>query len=111
MAKVSHTFVSGIADGADATLVRPTNWNADHTVDSDELVVVGETPSGVINGVNDTFTLANTPKAGTVVLYRNGLRQQAGVAENYTISGDTITFVAGQEPQTGEWIIADYWLT
>src|SRR5262245_35045746 len=27
---VTHTFVSAIADGADATLVRPTNWNADH---------------------------------------------------------------------------------
>lgn len=27
---VKHKFVSGIADGADATLVRPSNWNADH---------------------------------------------------------------------------------
>lgn len=25
---ITHTFVSGIADGADATLVRPSNWNA-----------------------------------------------------------------------------------
>lgn len=109
MAKVAHAFTSLIGDGADATLVRPSNWNADHVVDSAELVVVGETPSGVINGVNNTFTLANTPKAGTVVLYRNGLRSQLTV--QYTISGDTITFVAGQEPQTGEWLVADYWLT
>jgi hypothetical protein len=29
---VKHAFTSAIADGADATLVRPTNWNADHTV-------------------------------------------------------------------------------
>jgi len=27
---VTHTFVSAIADGADSTLVRPSNWNADH---------------------------------------------------------------------------------
>jgi len=27
---VHHAFVSEVADGADATLVRPTNWNADH---------------------------------------------------------------------------------
>lgn len=27
-----HTFVSGVADGGDATLVRPSNWNDQHTV-------------------------------------------------------------------------------
>jgi len=27
---LSHAFVSAIADGTDATLVRPSNWNADH---------------------------------------------------------------------------------
>lgn len=27
---VTHPFVSAIADGGDATLVRPSNWNADH---------------------------------------------------------------------------------
>jgi hypothetical protein len=29
---ITHTFVSGIADGADATRVRPSNWNAAHTI-------------------------------------------------------------------------------
>ncbi len=29
---VSHPFVSAKADGADATIVRPTDWNADHAV-------------------------------------------------------------------------------
>lgn len=28
---VTHPFVSLIADGGDATLVRPSNWNADHS--------------------------------------------------------------------------------
>ena len=27
----AHAFVSAIADGGDATVVRPSNWNADHT--------------------------------------------------------------------------------
>ena len=27
---VTHPFVSAISDGGDATLVRPSNWNADH---------------------------------------------------------------------------------
>ena len=26
----THNFVSAISDGADATLVRPSNWNAAH---------------------------------------------------------------------------------
>src|SRR5215469_14516870 len=29
---VTHTFVSAIADGADTTVVRPSNWNANHTL-------------------------------------------------------------------------------
>lgn len=28
---IKHAFVSGKSDGGDATLVRPSNWNADHT--------------------------------------------------------------------------------
>lgn len=28
---ITHTFVSGISDGSDATLVRPSNWNAAHS--------------------------------------------------------------------------------
>lgn len=28
---ITHPFVSGKSDGGDATLVRPSNWNADHT--------------------------------------------------------------------------------
>ena len=33
MPNIKHTFVSGKTDGGDATLVRPSNWNAEHTVD------------------------------------------------------------------------------
>lgn len=34
---VKHAFVSGVADGGDATLVRPVDWNALHTVEGFEL--------------------------------------------------------------------------
>lgn len=33
MPNIKHTFVSGKADGGDTTLVRPSNWNAEHVVD------------------------------------------------------------------------------
>lgn len=29
---VTHTLVSAIPDGADASLVQPSDWNADHTI-------------------------------------------------------------------------------
>lgn len=53
--------------------------------------VYEETPSGAINGVNTTFTLANTPRAGTVQLTYNGVRLKSGAGNDYTISGSTIT--------------------
>ena len=31
---IKHTFVSAVADGGDTGLVRPTNWNADHTIEN-----------------------------------------------------------------------------
>ena len=31
---IKHAFVSGKTDGGDTTLVRPSNWNADHTVEN-----------------------------------------------------------------------------
>ena len=32
MSTVTHPFVNPKADGADATVVRPSNWNASHTI-------------------------------------------------------------------------------
>ena len=45
---ITHAFVSAIADGADATLVRPqSNWNAGH-VFSLSLADISETSAGWI---------------------------------------------------------------
>ena len=71
-------------------------------------IITGETPTGTVNGANDTFTLANTPIAGTVKVYLNGMRQKSGAGNDYTISGSTITFEAGNIPQTGDVILTDY---
>ena len=32
MAGITHTFVSGVAEGGDANLIRTSNWNAAHTI-------------------------------------------------------------------------------
>jgi len=34
MPNIKHAFVSGKTDGVDATLVQPSNWNAEHTIDT-----------------------------------------------------------------------------
>jgi hypothetical protein len=54
-------------------------------------IVKRETPTGSINGVNDTFVLASTPKTGTVDVYVNGILQDEGTGNDYTISAATIT--------------------
>lgn len=68
--------------------------------------IVREPPSGSINGVNTTFTLANTPVAGTEQVFLNGLLQEPGGSNDYTISGDTITY--NTAPETGDRLVVTY---
>jgi hypothetical protein len=69
--------------------------------------VDSETPTGLINGSNLVFTLASTPApAESLELYRNGIRLSPIV--DYTLSGNTITFVSGAQPQTGDIFRAQY---
>lgn len=67
--------------------------------------VTRETPAGTVNGSNDTFTLANTPTAGTEEVFLNGLLQEPG-GEDYTITAASIVFVA--PPLTGSRIRVNY---
>lgn len=69
-------------------------------------VVVGEVPTGDIDTLNTTYTVANTPVTGTVAVYLNGLRQKEGVSDDYTISGTTITF--DKAPRTNSILQVDY---
>lgn len=55
---------------------------------------INETPSGVIDGSNVTFTLAHTPIGGQIMLYLNGQYMTVGVGEDYILSGITITMAA-----------------
>ena len=68
--------------------------------------VTEETPSGSINGSNTSFTLANTPTAGTLKLYLNGIRLKSGAGNDYTISTNTITMTTA--PISGDVLLADY---
>jgi hypothetical protein len=65
-----------------------------------------ETPSGSVNGSNTAFVLANTPVAGSEHVYLNGLLQEPGAGNDYTISGATITYLTA--PLTGDKIRVSY---
>jgi hypothetical protein len=70
----------------------------------------GETPAGAINGVNNIFTLTQSPNpAASLALYRSGVRLRA--VADYTISGSTVTFVSGHVPQTGDVLQGSYRVT
>lgn len=91
---------------ADSTQTLGVKWAAATGGLTSSNFVFGETPSGLINGANAAYTLANTPTAGTVQVYKNGLRMNAGAGNDYTISGVTITFASA--PPLGSILLADY---
>lgn len=65
-----------------------------------------ESPTGAINGVNDTYTLAQTPSpSNSLALFYNGALLRHGV--DYTLSTNTITMVT-VIPQTGDNLRAFY---
>jgi hypothetical protein len=68
--------------------------------------VTRETPTGTVNGVNATFTLAATPLSNTEEIYLNGLLQEPGAGNDYTISTNTITML--NIPATGDRLRVNY---
>lgn len=107
---------SGVAVSTDGTLASnsdaklPTEKAVKTYVDSTAVqhadFVVRETPSGAINGSNTAFTLANTPLAGSEEVYLNGLQQEPGAGNDYTISGAAITYLTA--PIAGDKIRVSY---
>jgi hypothetical protein len=72
--------------------------------------VDNETPSGTINGVNATFLLTRVPVPATsLTLYKNG--QLLYPTVGYTLSDQTITFLTGYIPRTGDLLRASYRLS
>lgn len=65
-----------------------------------------EIPSGSINGSNTSFSMANTPVSGSEHLYLNGILQESGAGNDYTISGATITMLTA--PLSGEKLRVSY---
>jgi hypothetical protein len=67
-----------------------------------------ETPSGAMDGSNQTFALSHTP-AGQIKLYYNGILLEEGADDDFSVSSTTITmhFVA-PNAANGDKLIANY---
>lgn len=101
-----------------ATLTQGTNISITNGSGSITIAVTGvittankvtrEVPTGTINGTNATFTLAVTPTAGTEEVFVNGILMNQGAGNDYTISTNTITFLSGSIPQTGDVVLVSY---
>lgn len=67
-------------------------------------LVDNEIPAGVKDHVNLDFTLANTPVASSIHLYKNGLRMIPTL--DYTVAAAVITMV--KAPKAADTLVADY---
>ncbi len=98
------------------TIASFTNAQHDHTDAASGGLIVrltesdfidNETPAGDLDGVDTTYTLANAPSpAASLKLYLNLGRLREGAANDYTLSGSTITF--NFAPVADDVLLADY---
>ncbi len=80
-------------DGTTGPCVQPTFADA-------------ETPGGIVDGTNNTFTLAYTPLGSSLMLFRNGLYMTPNF--DYTLTGSTFQFSTGAVPQPGDTLTGSY---
>jgi hypothetical protein len=67
--------------------------------------IIQEIPTGTLNGTNLSFTLSQTPLAGTLTLLVN-IPQVSGT--DYTLAGTTITFTNAPKAADAGWFTAIY---
>jgi hypothetical protein len=69
--------------------------------------VEAETPSGAIDGSNLTFALAGSPSPdSSLQIFRNGILTTQAI--DYNLTGNTIAFINGAQPQAGDLLRAYY---
>lgn len=101
---------TGSGSGIVQTIVAGTGISVNSTDPANPIITnTGTAPSfidnEIVNGSGTSFTLANTPIAGSVHLYGQRNRLTPGAGNDYTISGTTITTTLSYA--TGD-LLADY---
>lgn len=66
-------------------------------------------PTGTQDGTNLIFTLPSAPNpAGSLTLFKSGQKLKPGAGNDYTLTGATITFTAGNAPIASDQLEASY---
>ena len=87
---------------ADSTAATGLKWADDFGSNS---FTYNEIPTGTVDGSNTSFTLADTPISGSLLLFRDGQLLKGG-GDDYSLSGTTITMTTA--PSTGSVLLATY---
>lgn len=90
--------VDSVSSGGSVTIV--------NTILRTSQIVTRETPGGAVNGSNTEYTVSLTPVAGSEQVFLNGLLQEPGAGNDYTISGTSIAFA--DAPVSGDRIRVTY---
>lgn len=69
-------------------------------------ITFNETPSGSIDGINDTFILVETPIETDMLVFLNGILQRSGSSNDYVVSGTSIVFT--DPPNSGDVLLVTY---
>lgn len=85
MPNIKHAFVSGKSDGGDTSLVRPSNWNAEHTLDTSlDYPEQTTNPSTPAAGQARVFARVRGGHTALEVLQDNGHLSTMGVSEAFS---------------------------
>lgn len=105
---LKHAFVSPKSDGADSTLVRPSNWNAEHSLTCASGVILGRASSstGAVEELTaaQVRTIAEVDQAGVIggILTKTSsytlvLSDRGKVIEMNVATGNTLTIPANAD--------------
>jgi hypothetical protein len=70
--------------------------------------IIGNGITGVIDGINDTFTLEVNPIVNSEMVFINGILYDPGVDKDYVLTNNTIVFNADSIPQLGDRLLINY---
>jgi hypothetical protein len=99
---------TGVSQDLDGSLKVKVASNSGVFVDSTGIYIdyYKDNPTGAVDGTNAVYTLSFTPVANSEMIFTNGILQEAGAGNDYTISSKTVTFA--NPPYSGDKIRAAY---
>jgi len=109
LSSAERAAATRIANSSQSGLLSAADWNTFNSKQNSlgfNAFVDRETPSGAKNGSNTTFTLSSAPVSGSEHVYLNGVLQEPGTGNDYTISGNTITMAVA--PQASDKLVVSY---